>query len=479
LIRFNLHIAFLLVSCFAFGQNLTQTEKYWLEDRKTLHSSYQNEFNFFPDTIFKNEGKFKYSFAPSILVGTNGTNLKTNSGVQFIGYRKFSDKLNLKIYNELGYSNGKLTPYESVLQSKSFFYFPIKNDHAVFNDLRGRLSYVPNKHFELQTGVDKHFFGEGSRSLLMGNQGVSSPFVMMKAKIWKLEYISLHQIWRENQPGHYLPKASATHYINFNHKNKISFGIFESVVHIIKDTLYNRGFEVEYLNPMIFYRPQEYSVGSSDNVLLGLNGFITMKKSILYGQVILDDINIAEIKARSKWWANKYGLMAGFKRWFTISQKQVFFRSELSFTTPYTYAAANNNLNYSNQGLGLAHPLGGNFAEWYNEVSFDLKSWNIHAWGQFYLKGNDPANTEISYGGDIYKSYIKRPFGDYGYSMFIGEKTYRLQIGTKISKLVASKNWTIFAEPRLFLTKRTPEIVPTFYFTAGIHYNILADKRNY
>ena len=35
---------------------------------------------------------------------------------------------------------------------------------------------------------------------------------------------------------------------------------------------YNRGYEISYLNPIIFYRPVEYSMGSNKgNALMGLN----------------------------------------------------------------------------------------------------------------------------------------------------------------------------------------------------------------
>lgn len=473
------HIVLFFTANSLFAQSLTLSERYWIDDPKKLHSSYKNDFDLMHDSLFQNDGKIKYKFAPSLIASYDSKTFKTTSGIQFLAYKQFSEKLNLKLYNDLAYTNAQLSPYYSVLQPKAFFYFPVKDNHAIYNDLRGRLSFKASKFFQLETGMDKHFFGEGSRSLLMGNQGVSSPFVMMKTKLWKLEYINLHQIWRENQPGHYLPKANATHYLNFNHKNKISFGIFESVVHIIKDTLYNRGFEVEYLNPLIFYRPQEYSLGSSDNVVLGLNGFITWKKNQLYGQILLDDINIAEIKAKSKWWSNKYGMQAGFKTWFNLANTSVFFRTELSFTTPYTYAAANNNLNYSNQGQAMAHPLGGNFVESFSEFAFDHKSWNVHTWVQFYMKGNDPINDTASYGGDIYKSYNLRPFGDTGYYFGMGEKTYQLQLGTKISKTITKNKFTLFVEPRLFLVKHTPKIVPDVFVTLGFHYNFMADKRNY
>lgn len=472
---------FTLICFHVWSQNTTQIEKVWAENPTVLHSSYKNNFDFFDDSLFKNSTKkWKSNLLPTTLFALENKEFKTILGVQFLTYYKFSSKFDLKLFNELAYTNTKVTPYASVLQGKAFFKNVFDSSVPIYNDIRFRFSYKANSIFQIQSGIDKHFIGEGDRSVLMGNQGVANPFVLAKVNFWKFEYFTLQQIMREGFTNHYLPKANSTHYLNFNHKNKISFGIFESVQHIIKDTIYNRAYEVEYLNPLIFYRPQEYSLGSSDNVLLGLNGFITWKKNKLYGQLIIDDINVAEIKAKTQYWAAaKYGIQAGFKTWITISKTPVFFRTEFNLVSPFTYSANNLNATFSNQGLPLAHALGGNFIEWYNEFSFQVNTINVHAWAQYYVKGNDPAASILSFGGDIFKPYKYRAHGDYGYYLGNGERSHSLQLGTNISKTIQKYRTSIFVEPRLFLIKNTPEIKAKVYFTLGIQSLFGKDKRNY
>ena len=47
-----------------------------------------------------------------------------------------------------------------------------------------------------------------------------------------------------------------------------------------------------YLNPIIFLRPVEYSLNSSDNALMGLNWkFKSTNNSHIYGQFVIDEFS--------------------------------------------------------------------------------------------------------------------------------------------------------------------------------------------
>ena len=104
-------------------------------------------------------------------------------------------------------------------------------------------------------------------------------------------------------------KFATIHHLNWNISKRVSLGIFEAIIWQAKDTLYNRQFDVNYLNPIIFYRPVEYSLGSSDNALLGLNAKLKISNNYqLYAQFILDEFLLKEVFVVCGWWANKYGL---------------------------------------------------------------------------------------------------------------------------------------------------------------------------
>lgn len=285
-----------------------------------------------------------------------------------------------------------------------------------YMDVKGRVSYTPNEIFNFQIGLDHNFIGEGNRSLFLSDYGKPYPFGMIRSRFWRIEYSVLYQFFKEEQNTKWVNKNGATHHISFNAAKWLNFGIFETVIFQPKDTLLNRGFDVEYLNPVIFYRPQEYALGSSDNALLGASFTAKYKKHSLYGQIILDEFFLAEIKAKSGWWANKYGGQIGMKGRFEYGKLNCFYRTEYNFVRPYTYAHLNSGQNYGNQGMTLAHPYGSNFMELLAEIKIQRGKWSVKSFFSYFLIGYD--KDGFSYGANIYQPYTNRP---YEYNHVIGQ----------------------------------------------------------
>lgn len=306
----------------------------------------------------------------------------------------------------IGNSSANVRPLSFVLNS-------VKKDAYVYTDLRGRVSYSPNHIFNFQVGLDNNFVGEGNRSMLLGDFGKPYPFAQIRTNFWRLDYSVMYQFLRENdQTSNWKSKYATSHLLSFNAFKWLNFGVFENVVFAPQDKYLNRGFDVEYLNPVIFYRPQEYALGSSDNSLIGVQLSVKYKKHTLYGQFVLDDFVLAEFRAQTNWWANKYAGQTGVKGRFKYDGQHYFYRIETNFARPYTYSHSSSSQNYANQGGVLAHPLGANFTEFLAEFKWQKEKWVIKSLLSYYMKGEDKVDG-LNYGGDIYRSYNDRPF-EYG-----------------------------------------------------------------
>ena len=171
---------------------------------------------------------------------------------------------------------------------------PLHNRDAFwFTDIRTRLGYTPNDMLHISTGIDNQFFGEGYRSLIQGDQVAPNPFVQFRVNFWNLEYGLLYQFLHENNFTNQTRdwKYNTTHYLSMNIGSNFNIMLLESVIFQSKDSTYKRGYEVEYLNPFVFFRPQEYSLGSTDNVLLALQSsyYFSDKKHCVYFQLPLDE----------------------------------------------------------------------------------------------------------------------------------------------------------------------------------------------
>ena len=471
-----LNLVFIGLASSLFAQ-ITPVESHWIQNGLG-HSSVKSHTFYELDSLgIDSTSSIRFNAAPDVLGAYQNNRYKVRAGADLQIRANWKQKLRLMADYRVGYTDQVLLPYQSVLQSKAYFNTELQNDQSLYHDLRGRMAYEPNKYIEFQAGLDHLFIGEGDRSLLMGNQGIPSPFASMRAKLWRLEYHFIQQVWREKKNGQFSPKGNTAHYLTYKATKNWSIGIFESVVYDMRDTLYNRGIELEYLNPFIFFRPQEYGIGSTDNVVIGLQTSYQWRKNMIYGQIVLDEFFLAEIKARNRWWANKYGFQLGYKTSFEKNGNPYFIRSEVNLVRPFTYSQINPNSVYGNQYLPVAHPLGAGFIEFYQEVSVQIKDWNFSIWGQLYLKGLDTIYSDIAFGGDIYKPYTQRP-DEYNFNIGRGITYHAIQIGVHASKTIY-RNWDVFIEPRFLIGNTEGNVITRTNVTVGIHRRLGSDRRNY
>jgi len=310
-----------------------------------------------------------------------------------------------------------------------------------------RLAYTPNDVFSFQVGYDKNFIGSGRRSLFLSDYGKPMPFGQIRAKFWHMEYSVNYQFLSENYNGQRQSKYITSHYLSWNILPWLNFGVFEAVVFQPKDTLLNRGYDVEYLNPFVLFRPQEYSMGSSDNVIIGAALKATFKNLTIYSQLVLDEFLLSEIRARSGWWANKFGVQVGAKG--VVSAGECFFdyRIEGNLVRPYTFSHLTPLQVYGNMGSPLAHPYGSNFAEILTELNLQKKrsgKLKLKFFASFGIRGFNWDG--INFGSDIYQSYINRP-NDFGNFIGQGVKQTFFRTNTRVSyQLIENGRIHAFAE---------------------------------
>ena len=84
----------------------------------------------------------------------------------------------------------------------------------------------------------------------------------------------------------------------------------------------------------------------------------------MYGQAVLDEFVLNEIKAGNGWWANKFALQGGIKYIDVLGVSNLDVQLEANVVRPYTYSHGTQYGSYTNYRQSLAHPLGANFNEW-------------------------------------------------------------------------------------------------------------------
>jgi len=289
---------------------------------------------------------------------------------------------------------------------------------------RGYVDFAAVKdHINVTFGYDKHFFGDGMRSLFLSDFSAGATFLRLNTKIWKLNYQNLYM---ELTPQYVrggdrvLPHKYATvHHLSFNATRWLNLGLFESVMFSRPDR-----YSFSYMVPIILYRQIERANGSPDNVLLGLNfKALAARRLQFYGQLLLDEFRVKELTAGNGWWGNKFGVQLGGKYFDAFTVKNLDLQGEVNIVRPFTYAH-DTLANFSHYNQPLTHPLGSGFSELTGVVRYQpIKNLFLALKGMYYIKGVDTGT--VNYGNDIMKNYGTRTPVDpgapeYGYGLITG-----------------------------------------------------------
>ncbi len=371
----------------------------------------------------------------NVYVNSRGLMVQGNVKDKFFFYTQFHE--NQARY--VNYISNSINRYDVAPGQGKVKFLP--DESFDFSQATGGIAYTLNKHFDFLLASDKNFIGDGYRSLLLSDNAYSYPFLRINMTFWKFKYTVLYAVMQDLQTPHdpnvgYDKKYSTTHYldINIGKKNKVSVGIFETVM--FKQAA-SRGYELSYLNPMLFLRPVENSLDSPDNVLLGLNTRWKINgHNTIYSQIMLDEFLLSEVRAGNGWWGNKQGLQLGYKSSDIFSVKSLNFQTEFNFVRPFTYQHRSNGQNYTHHNQALAHPLGADFIESVTFINYRWK--NLFAEIKFQYAKMAQNIGALNLGNDIFESYETRA-SEYGNYMFNGLESKLNSFDFRIAYMVNPK----------------------------------------
>ena len=425
------------------GVVLSKTDEY------NLQSLYLNNIEYLPDSqriaikSKKRIGPFYRTPANLYEVHVKDFDLVINPMIQF-QYMKESDNdeglfLNSRgvsvrgrIANKIGFAasildNQERDPlyvqaWEDKFQSVpgAGYYKSFKGTGFDYFDGRGYFTFNVTKYIDVAFGYDRNFIGNGYRSLFLSDFGNNTLFLKLNTRIWKLNYQNLFMELQQTEPRGpdrlLRKKYAAFHHLDVNVTKKLNIGLFEGVMFGRTDH-----FEFSYLNPIIFYRSIEQQNGSYDNSVAGIDFKLNILKHVqFYGQFLLDEFNLEQIKSGNGWWANKWGLQLGAKYINAFGIKNLDLQLEHNRVRPFTYSHGDSVANYTHYNQPLAHPLGANFSETIGILRYQpAPKWTLLAKAMYWKQGLDTGGR--SFGSNIFlPNTIPPRQGDYGYEIVSG-----------------------------------------------------------
>ncbi len=357
------------------------------------------------------------------------------------------------------------------------FYKPFKTAGVDYFDARGYVTFAAVKNYiDVQFGYDKNFIGNGYRSLFLSDWGNSNLFLKLNTKIWKFNYQNLFMelMPQFKKSGDTLldRKYAAMHHLSMNVTKWLNVGLFEGVIFGRK----NR-FDFQYLNPIIFYRHIEGTVGSPDNAVAGLDFKANVAhKAQFYGQFLLDEFILSEVKNNPTSWVNKFGIQLGAKYVDAFGVRNLDVQVEMNRVRPFTYSHNDTIANYTHYNQPLAHPLGANFQEVLTVINYQPSpKWYITAKAIYFYQGLDSVGR--NFGSNPFKDYTTRP-RQTGFKVGSGDKATCFNGMFQVSYEVKQNLYfDLSFQYRTYKIASVAKQTNTSLVTAGVRLNMF--KRDY
>ena len=291
------------------------------------------------------------------------------------------------------------------------------------------LTYTPSKMINLQLGYGRNFIGDGYRSLITTDGVSPNPYFKINTSFWKIKYTNTYTWLKDVRTdatvdGTYARKFMANHYLSWNATKRLNIGFFESVVWSNQN---NRGFDMSFVNPIIFYRSVEFASSSkSGNALLGITSKYKWNNKInLYAQFLLDEFSLGDVKKQDKSWRNKFAYQLGAKYYNAFGIENLLLQAEYNRVRPYVYSHSDPLTNYASVNQSLGHQWGANFSEFVAIARYHNGRIFADAKLTAGTRGFDFDTTEntLNYGGNIYKDYDENRAFDTNVKIGQGNKT--------------------------------------------------------
>ncbi|MCS7074141.1 MAG: hypothetical protein NZ108_06715, partial [Bacteroidia bacterium] len=326
--------------------------------------------------------KFRFYLNPQLYIsaGTDRTNWSADSTLNksartentFLFRNTRGLSLRGSLWNKVGFYLD-LTDNQAKYPSFVIKNFEEQNNRALFGEGfvkqysrggydylagKGYITYSPVKQLRIKFGRDRLFLGNGIQSLMLSDHATDYFFLNLRTQLGnKFEYMNhFAQLidYIPNKPdviGSQPRKYLALHQVTYRPVRQISISLFESVVYASSLPNGTRNFELQYLNPIIFYRTVEQYIGSPDNSFLGLQWKVNLfRSSQFYGQFVIDDYFVAAARNGKGWWGNKTALQLGMKYIDIFGISNLDLQLEYNQAEPYSYSHYNTSANYSQYG---------------------------------------------------------------------------------------------------------------------------------
>ncbi|SDD26371.1 protein involved in gliding motility RemB [Mucilaginibacter pineti] len=375
--------------------------KSWLNRKifnEHLFDVQTKDYTFYGDVLVDLQAGKDFKAKRSTNLNTRGFQFGGTVGTKFSFYTsgfedqgKFAD-----YYNDVVNANGFIPG-----QAYARHYNGQKQQSQDWSYVTAILSYTPIKQLNITLGEDKMFVGDGYRSLLLSDYAANMPLLRATVNLGAVQYMATWAYLEDFKEtkfdvfGSNRRKWALFHYLDWNVSNRVSFGFFNAVITPEADAQGNRrGFDLNFINPVLFSSSQGPSAQPKDNVLVGFTGkYKIFDKTAIYGQLLLDKFKGSDFFSGNNA-DNTNGFQLGVRGADIFKVERLNYLFEFNTVKPYTYSNQQSISSYAFYGDPLAHPLGANFREFLGIVNYSIGRFDFQGQLDYAKYGLDALATD-------------------------------------------------------------------------------------
>ena len=406
-----------------------KNQKYFYKEKAALFSLIDSEYSLIVNPVLYFQVSSNHQNGKSYSYTNNrGVEIRGRLGNNFGFYSQISDEiLEPTTWQLKQFQTDTFLPYVN---------FYSRNSSNAFNYYRANayISLKVNPFIDLQFGHTRNFIGDGYRSFILGDNQPEYLNLRINTHFWKINYTNifaelrdypLGASWGRNpQQRHYM----AAHHLSLNVCKNLNIGIFETILFKRDSGYVNNSFDLNYLNPIIFYKSVENGLNSVDKAIIGLHAKWNVKKrASIYGQFVLSEFVFNDLFAGTGSFANKYAYQLGAKIIDIAHINNLDLQTEINVSRPFMYTSFTTGQSYANFRQSMGHPMGANFWEVITMLKYQpLRTVYLQSKWIYSVQGLDTNNS--NWGSNIRKSYIERNTGRYGNYIAQGVGVKHLQL---------------------------------------------------
>ncbi|MEZ2338045.1 gliding motility protein RemB [Mucilaginibacter sp. RCC_168] len=382
---------------------VSDQRKTWLSRKlfnEHLFDIQTKDYTFYGDVIADLSVGRDFSGKRSTYLNARGFQFGGTVGTKFSFYTSgFEDQAKFPdYYNDVVNANGFIPG-----QAYARHYNGQKQDSQDWSYVTAIASYTPIKQLNITLGQDKMFVGDGYRSLLLSDYAANMPLLRVTANLGKVQYMMAWAYLEDlkalkfDQLGSNRRKWALFHYVDWNVSNRVSLGFFNALITPEADDQGNRrGFDVNFINPLVFSSGLGSSGSPKDNVFMGFTGkYKVFDKTAIYGQLLLDRFKFNNFFSGNNL-DNTNGVQLGIRGADIFKVERLNYLFEFNTVKPNTYTNTNTLNNYTFFGDPLAHPFGANFREFLGIINYSIGRFDFQGqldYGKYGLDANETDNN--------------------------------------------------------------------------------------